>query len=790
MRRLFYDLEPMCFSHFSHGVNEATMRLPPMNKILPQYRLFLQSAALSCCVLTGVVHGTPPDWKTFLPSVTPIEIPDTGFAKEFFVSPSGDDANDGLSPEKAGASGPFATIARARDEIRKLRQNGGIPKGGIAVNLRGGVYQLTDSLAFTLEDSGSEGSSVVYRAYQEEKPRLAGGKVLKASDFAPVTDSEMKQRLAPEADGKVLVADLKSLGLKHTGPFPDIFKDGGGLFELFFNGKRMKLSRWPYDDYTTMKQVLVIGEKTGRSNVPGVFEYREEEPARWNPANGVWLKGQWRVGWEDPAIKVGEISPTNHQITFATGISSGIGSKYKRTAAPYGSGQEKWCAINLPEEIRHPGQWAVDFNSQKLYFWPPAPLEEADIVISQLDQPLVSINGTGNISFIGLTFEGSLGEGMVISDGVRNLVAGCTFLNLGGNGIQLQGRGCGIQSCDMHDLGKGCIIVSGNPGDRKSLTQSGNYIVNNHLHHYGVLKAQYSAAINTARLVDNTKRDEGVVGCYVAHNAIHHAPRDAFLYGGNDNVFEFNEVYRCAYDTADTGAFYAWLDWTLRGVVIRYNFIHDTVGGFNPDDGAGGSYVYGNIFTGDRSGVWIASGPDNSIVNNVFVKDKGPVFAIDDRGISRGYATNSKLITAVQEINPTQPPWSERYPEIVHLLEERHELPLRTLFKDNIVYIKEGDPYKMAIKKENSTNPEIISFVDNFVTQSDPGFVDLAAGNFALKKDSEVFTKIPGFENIPFHKMGLQTDKYRKKLPTDEEAGRLPSQDPWKPADTNRNFGT
>ncbi|MEI6322133.1 MAG: right-handed parallel beta-helix repeat-containing protein [bacterium] len=737
-------------------------------------------------ILIGLSHAHGAiDWRTYTPPVTPIEIKEDSLAKQFYVAPDGDDALDGLAPVKSGSSGPFATISRARNEIRKLRQSG-ILKDGIAVNLRGGVYQLPESLVLTKEDSGSESSPVVYRAFKDENPRLAGGKMLKASDFAPVTDSEMSKRLAPEAQGKVLVADLKALGLKHTGPFPDIFKDGGAIFELFFNGKRMKLSRWPYDDYTTMKEVTVIGDKT----TPGTFVYREEEPARWNPTNGVWLKGQWRVGWEDPAIKVGSISSTNHQITFATPYGPGIGSKYKRTTAPFGSGQEKWCAINLPEEIRQPGQWAIDFNSQKLYFWPPAPLEGADIVVSQLDQPLVSVDGAANLAFIGLTFEGSLGEGMVITNGVRDLVAGCTLLNLGGNGIQLQGRNCGIQSCDMHDLGKGCILVNGNPGDRKTLTPSGNYIVNNHLHHYGVLKAQYSAAINTARIVDNVTRAEGVVGCYVAHNLIHHAPRDAFLYGGNDCVYEFNEVHRCAYDTADTGAFYSWMDWTLRGVVIRYNFIHDTVGGYNPDDGAGGSLVFGNIFMGDRSGVHIASGPDNSIINNVFIKEEGPVFGIDDRGLSRGYATNSRLVGSVQEINPTQPPWSDRYPEIVNLLQERHELPLRTLFKDNVIYIKSGEPYKLGLKSENKTNPAIIKFVDNLVTNSDPGFVDLAAGNFALKKDSEVFTKIPGFQPIPFDKMGLYLDKYRKKLPTPSEAGRLPEQNPWKPADTDKHFST
>ena len=94
------------------------------------------------------------------------------------------------------------------------------------------------------------------------------------------------------------------------------------------------------------------------------------------------------------------------------------------------------------------------------------------------------------------------------------------------------------------------------------------------------------------------------------------------------------------------------------------------------------------------------------------------------------------------------------------------------------------------MKKENNTNTALINFVDNLVTSQDPGFVDFAAGNYALKPGSEVFSKIPGFQNIPFDKMGLQIDKYRKKLPTDEEAGRLPSQNPWKATDTDKHFST
>ncbi|MCI8520461.1 MAG: hypothetical protein HFE50_03085, partial [Clostridia bacterium] len=42
----------------------------------------------------------------------------------------------------------------------------------------------------------------------------------------------------------------------------------------------------------------------------------------------------------------------------------------------------------------------------------------------------------------------------------------------------------------------------------------------------------------------------------------------------------------------------------------------------------------------------------------------------------------------------------------------------------------------------------------NYVSSSDPGFVDYANGNYELKADSEVFKKIPGFQNVDMSKMG------------------------------------
>jgi hypothetical protein len=285
----------------------------------------------------------------------------------------------------------------------------------------------------------------------------------------------------------------------------------------------------------------------------------------------------------------------------------------------------------------------------------------------------------------------------------------------------------------------------------------------------------------------NAVRD--AVGIRVANNAIHHAPRDAVLYSGNDNVYELNEIYYCGYDTADVGAFYSWLDWTMRGNIIRHNFMHETVGGVNPDDGASGNLVYGNIFAGPRTGVWIASGPDNIIRHNVFIKEEGAVFGMDDRGTSRGYATNPRLINRLQEIHPNEEPWKSAHPEVANMLDNRPELPWRTQFVGNFIISKIPKPPELKMKPDLKTNPEILTEKDNFTVAEDPGILAAAHARKPGGEESEPLRQIPGFEPIPFESIGLQIDQFRTRLPTEEEASRRPQDSPF-PRDKDLNFGT
>ena len=178
------------------------------------------------------------------------------YGAEYFVSPTGSDANAGTK------AAPFLTLEKAKAAAR-TRIAAGIPAGGIAVWLRGGVYERTATLEFTSADSGtSAADSVDWRAYPGEEARLVGGKRLPASAFSLVkSTSPVWNRLDASARGKVLQLDLKPhLGLTAASTAADKEKAYGVLrrrgfgkteraaLELFIDTEPMWLARYPEVD--------------------------------------------------------------------------------------------------------------------------------------------------------------------------------------------------------------------------------------------------------------------------------------------------------------------------------------------------------------------------------------------------------------------------------------------------------------------------------------------------------------------------------------------------------------
>jgi hypothetical protein len=67
---------------------------------------------------------------------------------DFYVAPNGKDSNPGT------AMAPFATLAGARNAVRKKISNG--LTHNLLVLIRGGTYGQTETLTFGPEDSGTE----------------------------------------------------------------------------------------------------------------------------------------------------------------------------------------------------------------------------------------------------------------------------------------------------------------------------------------------------------------------------------------------------------------------------------------------------------------------------------------------------------------------------------------------------------------------------------------------------------------------------------------------------------
>lgn len=703
--------------------------------------------------------------RLLLSGVIVVAVGLTALAAEFYVAPAGNDADPGTKVK------PFATLEKARNAARSLKRSGTLPAGGITIWMAGGVYPRMETFTLTAEDSGSKAAPMVYRAADADV-RLVAGRVVPPAAFQPVADRAVLARLDAAAKGHVVQLDLHALGVRHAKRFPDLFQGGGGILQLFFNNARMPLSRWPNDGYTSMQKVLDSGMKPQRH--PGTFVYRGDRPARWQDAarqNQLWISGFWRVPWVIQTVRVQSIDTARKTIALSVPIEGGIGSKYSKEVdgTRRGDGKEPWYAINLLEEIDRPGEWCIDFAAGILYFWPPADLAKATVLLADVDTPIVSIQDASYVTLAGLTLEGGLGDALHVQGGEANLIAGCTVRNTGRSGVSLAGgRGNGVQSCDLYNLGAEGIVIDG--GDRKTLAPAGHFALNNHVHHCGQVQ----------KIVSGIKIDG--VGNRAAHNLIHDGTYGGVVYHGNDHVLELNEIHNIGLDGGDLGAFYSNADWASRGTIIRHNFIHHApnANGVYMDDGHSGERIVGNVMYRIRSGPFIGGGHDNSISNNVMVQCESAVH-LDDRGVSRRYTAGSPyMMSYLKTIPYTQPPWSLRYPTLPEIL-LHPTLPTGNVVEGNAcIRCGRNLDFRMA-----AGNRHYIHAADNLESGEIARLFDAALLTFNLRKDSPLAKRLPGFQPIPFEHIGLCLDEYRRTLPTARETGRNENRPPRQMFDSN-----
>jgi hypothetical protein len=176
--------------------------------------------------------------------------------------------------------------------------------------------------------------------------------------------------------------------------------------------------------------------------------------------------------------------------------------------------------------------------------------------------------------------------------------------------------------------------------------------------------------------------------------------------------------------------------------------------------------------------VWIGGGRDNAVENNIFIECNEPV-GIDNRGLRwtflnpDGDIKQTSMYAKLTAFDYQNPPWSEKYPRLARILEENPRAPLGNTLKKNVsVHSNWRDPEKHC--RETSANhidQKYMDIAENYATDEDPGFIDAARMNFQLAEDSIVYEKIPGFQRIPFDKIGLYHDEYHTNWPAAEQRG-------------------
>jgi hypothetical protein len=319
----------------------------------------------------------------------------------FWVAPYGDDSNPGTEAL------PFATLGGAQGAIRAFLASQS--RRNVVVNVRGGIYRLTEPLRFSSQDSPGRTGRVLYRAVPGETPVISGA--------VAVSGWEKHQ-------GRIVKADLANIAPKRTR-------------QLYVNGNRAVRARtqdYPSSFLPSSQQV------DGEWIVPGIqFIFNPvlnpglPDPGLWKNQEQIeamiitqWKMSMCRLSSITPEKVVdGKIVPGLIQVQEPCWNNANVYRDDESGAPSIWSFWQVTRFENALEFLDEPGEWYLHEQNATLYYMP---LWGEDIFSSQVELPqletLIELAGTPdkpveNITFQGFTFRGatwiapSSGEGYV-----------------------------------------------------------------------------------------------------------------------------------------------------------------------------------------------------------------------------------------------------------------------------------------------------------------------------------------------------------------------------------------
>ena len=660
---------------------------------------------------------------------------------EFFVSPRGHDAWSGREREPGGTNGPFATLERARDAVRTLRQTPR-PQVPVRVNIGGGTYYLDRAVEFAPEDSGAEGAPVIYAAAPGDKVVLSGGRHLIEGHWGEVNHQRTWVVEVPEAK-----------------------QDGWRFRQLFVNGERRPRTRLPKQgEYRieALPDVPITNEAWEKPVRRFVFAGKDIQ--RWHNLPDVEVMAP--VRWVDNHLPIQAVDPDKRLVTFDRSSVFNLVELYHTKPSTY------WVE-NVLEALDTPGQWYLDRALGQLFCLPAKDedLAKAELVAPWLTQ-LVRIVGRPDapvrfLRFEGLTFahsEWQPPKDWAASGQAAVDVPGALFLT--------HASQCAIRHCQIEHVGTYAIEVG---AGCKDIEISHNRLMD--LGGGGVKVGHESQRITVAdnEIAHGGRMFMSAVGVWVGHSAgnqiihnhIHHFHYTGISVGwqwdfkpskAGSNAVEFNHIHDLGHGLlSDMGGIY-----TLGvspGTRLRDNVIHDirarAYGGWGiyPDEGSSEILIENNLAYRCSSSPFFAHyNRKITVQNNIFAL--GEQCQVERAGAMAGpeqeYAFRRNIVY-------------HRQGQLVGYWDTNNH---SFTYERNLYWNASGAPltfYGKSLAEWRAAGQDKDSLI------ADPLFVDPDHGNFTLRPESPA-ARI-GFKPWDMSAAGPRASSAPKAFPTAEGFG-------------------
>lgn len=317
------------------------------------------------------------------PTAAPTAVPVVNTA-DIYVAPNGNDAGNGSK------TSPFKTLARAKEEVKKLAKT-----KDIVVELADGFYPVSETIKFTSADSGNANSTIYYKAAEGATPVISGGKKVEgtwqvADDVDWLSDGLVAYKIP-------LVRDKK-------------------LRAIYVNGERAEM---------TSKKIMPAGSGgsysvqkgqadwawNSRGNLfEGTIFNANDIPADTRNQQNIELDSSSR--WARQIVCVDSLVPTSDgKIQADLQMPYGAVAQNLGWGTAYSTGTEN-TVTNVFEWLNEEGQFYFDQEGSMLYYIPKngEDINTAEVVVPELDT-IVEMRGdealssyVSNIVFDGLEF--------------------------------------------------------------------------------------------------------------------------------------------------------------------------------------------------------------------------------------------------------------------------------------------------------------------------------------------------------------------------------------------------